>query len=464
MARQRRRRRGLSRAFYSDPTRVEDTLEQPAIHEAGVARILELTMRIGEQLLAVGASAREATVAMRDVAQAYDLHGLQADVTFNSVTVSYHRPGERPMTMMRVVHNMEPDHSKFQRIQLLLARIDNGMGLAEALEGIRGIRRTPFRYRSLIVAIARAVVAVGVGIMYDGSPVILALTFVAALAAALTQAGLTTIKVPPFFRQVAGAFVITSVAVGVSALGEADVEPFTDVRPAIIVSSGIVVMLAGLALVGAVKDAIDGFSITAGGRILELILQTVGVVLGIYVGLELGRLLGYGIPLPEEALPRGSLLHVLAGAFVLALAVAISNGGDARLVLISGVLSVSAAGGYSVAESFGFSVVAASAIGAIVGAFLGTMISRASFVPSVAVTTAAIIPLVPGAMVFRGLLQIATSDKLEGTLAGMDLLAHAAMIAVALAVGAALGNGVGLRGRRARSIAAEPPSFVGPTR
>ena len=100
----------------------------------------------------------------------------------------------------------------------------------------------------------------------------------------------------------------------------------------------------------------------------------------------------------------------------------------------------------------------------IVGAFLGTMISRASFVPSVAVTTAAIIPLVPGAMVFRGLLQIATSDKLEGTLAGMDLLAHAAMIAVVLAVGAALGNGVGSRGRRARSIAAEPPSFAGPTR
>lgn len=419
-------------------------------------------MRIGEQLLAVGASAHEATVAMVNVANTYGLDKVHVDVTFNSVTVSHHWPGERPMTMMRVVKNLTPDHAKFQRIQLLLARIDAGMGLAEALAGIRGIRRTPFRYRSLVVALARAFVAVGVGITYDGSRTILALTFVAALAASLTQAGLSRVGLPPFFRQVAGAFMITAVAVVVSALGAADIEPFSNVRPAIIVSSGIVVMLAGLALVGAVKDAIDGFSITAGGRILDLILQTVGVVLGIYVGLEAGRLLGYSIPLPEEALPHGSLAHILVGSFLLAIAVAISNGGDGRLVLISGLVSVSAAAGYNVGIAFDLSVVAASAAGATIGALAGTLISRISFVPSVAVTTVAIIPLVPGAMVFRGLLEVATSDTVDSTMVGIDLLAHAVMIAIALAVGATLGSLIGAPGRRRmRGVAVDPPPFSG---
>ena len=66
-------------------------------------------------------------------------------------------------------------------------------------------------------------------------------------------------------------------------------------------------MLAGLAVVGAAQDAIDGFALTAGGRLLELMLQTLGVVLGIVVGLELARALGVGMQPPTEALPLGSL-------------------------------------------------------------------------------------------------------------------------------------------------------------
>ncbi|WP_458933141.1 threonine/serine exporter family protein, partial [Enterococcus faecium] len=64
------------------------------------------------------------------------------------------------------------------------------------------------------------------------------------------------------------------------------------VRPSVIVASGIVLMLAGLAVVGAAQDAIDGFALTATGRILELTTQTLGVVLGILAGLETVRMLG----------------------------------------------------------------------------------------------------------------------------------------------------------------------------
>ncbi|MCF3890969.1 threonine/serine exporter family protein, partial [Salmonella enterica] len=89
------------------------------------------------------------------------------------------------------------------------------------------------------------------------------------------------LQVPLFFSQIAGGFVITAVTTVVSALGAAGIPLFTDVQPSIIVVSGIVLMLSGLTVVGAAQDAIDGFALTAGGRILDLTMQTLGVVLGI---------------------------------------------------------------------------------------------------------------------------------------------------------------------------------------
>lgn len=454
----------LSRALHSDPRRLLDTGEQPAIHAQGVAQILELAMRIGSQLLMVGASANEATVAMTTVAKAYGLKGVQVDVTFHAVHVSYLRSGERSMTLMRVVRVSSPDYSKYQRLQGLVARIEGGMGLDEARAGSRGIRRTPFRYRTGVVVVARSVVAVGVGIRFDGSPVILALTFLAALAASITQAALARASMPPFFRQIAGGFVITIVAVVVAALASLGVEPFTTVRPEIIVAAGIVLMFSGLALVGAVKDAIEGFSLTAGGRILDVMLQTLGVVIGIFIGLELGRLLGYGISLPDEAAPQGTVTSVLIGAVIVAAAVSISNGADSRIVLFSAALSVLAAVSSTAAVGVGLGDVGAAALGALAASFAGTFLGRSS-VPSVAVSTAAIIALVPGGVIFRGLLEmVTTSGTLDGTLAGVDLLAHAAMIAVALAVGASLGSFLAGTRNRPPAAALAPPLFARATR
>lgn len=437
-----------------------DTGEQPAIHAQGVTQVLELAMRIGSQLLAVGASAKETTVAMATVATAYGLKGVQVDVTLNAVHVSYLRSGEHPMTLMRVVKVFSPDYSKYQRLQSLVARIEGGLGLDEARAGSKGIRRTPFRYRTGVVVAARAIMALGVGIRFDGSPVILVLTFLAALAASVTQAALARGAMPPFFRQIAGGFVITIVAVAVEALSALGVEPFETVRPEIIVASGIVLMFSGLALVSAVKDAIEGFSLTAGGHILDVLLQTLGVVIGIFIGLETGRLLGVRISLPDDAVPQGTLASVLIGAVIVAAAIAISHGADSRIVLFSVGLSVLAAASAGAADGLGLDGVGAAAIGALVASFVGTLLARGA-VPSVAVSTAAIIALVPGGVIFRGLLEmVTTGGTLEQTLSGVNLLAQAAMVAVALSVGASLGSFLAGTKNRPAAIRPDPPSFM----
>lgn len=430
----------VRRVLHADPSTVPDTEVQPAVDDAMVLRALDLAMRIGESMFAVGASAHEVTLAITRVADAYGLRGVHVDVTYTSITLSYHRSGEGwPHTLLRVVRVAAPDHTKLQRLQALLVEIDEGKSLDEARTAFRAIRRVPFRYRPPVVVTARALLAVGVSILSGGSPVVVALTFVAALAAAATQSGLARLRVPSFFSQIAGAFVTTVVAVAVSALAAAGIEPFAGVLPSIIVASGIVLMLSGLTVVGAAQDAIDGFALTAAGRVLDLTLQTLGLVVGILAGLELGSVLGYRMTLPDGPPPFGPLPNQLAGAIIIAVAVALFNGAGARIIAVSAVLGTVTALGHAAGVASNLHEAAASGVAALLASFVGVLIAHKLHVPSVAVTTAAIVPLVPGGAVFYGLLGMVHADPISAPGGGAGSLVLAASVGVGLAAGASLG-------------------------
>lgn len=452
----------VHRVIRTDPSRVAATQALPLIDDAVAVKILDLAMRIGESMFAVGASAHEVALAITRVTDAFHLHGVQVDVTYNSITASYHRGDEdHPTTLLRVVRVASPDHAKLQRLQALVVEIDEGLELDAARDEFRAIRRTPFLYRPLVVVVARALLAVGVALMFDAAPMIVLFSFIAALCAAMTQAGLARLRVPSFFSQIAGAFVTTIVALVVAALGAAQIEPFVDVRPSIIVASGIVLMLAGLTVVGAAQDAIDGFALTAGGRILDLTLQTIGVVLGILIGLEFARVLGFGMTTPIDTIPFGPLPSQLLGAAIVAIAVALFNGAGLRIIVVSAALSLIAIAGYNGMLVFAVHDAAASAVGALLASFAGILVARRLHVPSVAVTTAAIVPLVPGLAVFRGLLGLMQSDgTAEGLLVGIGPLVLAASIGIALAAGASLGLYLGTPLRATLSSVAKSRSRV----
>ncbi|MER7797128.1 threonine/serine exporter family protein [Microbacterium sp. NPDC096154] len=447
MVRERSRRviESVRRAIHADASDRTATQALPIIDDKTAVRVIDLAMRVAEVMLSVGASAKEVVLAALRITRAYGLGTVHVDVTFNSVTVSDHRHGDEwPITLMRVVRSAVPDHSKLQRLQALVRDVESGLDLGEARVRFHQIRRMPFRYRPAMVILSQALLAVGVGAMFGASWVILTVTFVAALGVALTQAGLAKLQVPLFFSQIAGAFVLTALTVVTAMLGRAGIEPFVDVRATIVVSSGIVLMLAGLAVVGAAQDAIDGFSLTAGGRILELTVQTLGVVLGIVVGLELARATGVGMQPPSEPLPLGGLAGQFAGAVVVAVAVAVFNGAGMRIIVVSAVLGIIAWAGFAGASATGLEQAPASFVGALVASVIGALFAARLHVPSVAVTTAAILPLVPGAAVFRGLLGLVESGgETEHILFATSSLITAGMVGIALAAGATLGLFIG---------------------
>lgn len=62
-----------------------------------------------------------------------------------------------------------------------------------------------------------------------------------------------------------------------------------DVSSSLVVAAGIVVLLTGLSLVGAVEDAISGFPVTAAARAFEVVTLTAGIVVGIVSVLDLAH-------------------------------------------------------------------------------------------------------------------------------------------------------------------------------
>lgn len=65
-----------------------------------------------------------------------------------------------------------------------------------------------------------------------------------------------------FFTQAAGGAIPTGVVVALLAATSAGVPGLQGVSPSLVIASGIVVLLAGLSVVGAAQDAIDGYYVT----------------------------------------------------------------------------------------------------------------------------------------------------------------------------------------------------------
>ena len=67
-------------------------------------------------------------------------------------------------------------------------------------------------------------------------------------------------------------------------------------------ASGIVLLLAGLSVVGAAEDALEGYYVTAGARGFEVIVLSLGIAVGISLVLSLGKRLDYPMRITSQTL------------------------------------------------------------------------------------------------------------------------------------------------------------------
>ncbi|WP_153504617.1 threonine/serine exporter family protein [Cumulibacter manganitolerans] len=418
-------------------------------------RVIDLAMRVAETMLTVGASVNDVTLAALHILKRYGVHPAHVDVTYTSITVSYYRgPREDPLSVTRVIQARTTDYTRLQRLAELTSRIDDGLGLDEARAQFAGISAAPHPYRRAVVTLANGGIAGGVAILLGGQPLIVLAAVFSTILITVLQHSLGKRLLPTFFTQALGALIVTGITMVMTALAK-DHGWFGEVRPSIIVAAGIVVMLAGMSVVGAAQDAIDGHYVTAGARGLEVVLLTLGIVIGIAAGLRLGSRVGYGFLLSTSAPSLGSLQEQLVGVTVIAASYAVATYAGARAVLLAAAMGLIGWGFYLLGTWAQLGPAAANGLGALAGSFIAVLISRWLRVPALALTTAAIVPLVPGATIFRGLLQLIDANGAPyDMMNGASTLLAAAGVAVAIAAGVSLGAWFGRPTRDTITMAA----------
>jgi uncharacterized membrane protein YjjP (DUF1212 family) len=401
-------------------------------------RVLDLTLRIGELLLAGGEGAEDVEAAMFGVAFAYGLARVEPTVTFTLLGISY-QPSltEPPVTMSRTVRRRGTDYTRLAAVFHLVDGITaHEVTLEDAYRSLADIRRNRHPYGSWVLTGASGLLAGAASMLVGGNLII----FVAAGLAAMLGDRLAWLLagrgLPEFYQFAAAAMPAAAMGVVVDRYAHW-IPGATGVQSSAVITGGLFALLPGRALVAAVQDGLTGFYITASARLLEVIYLVVGIVVGVTLVLYFGVTLGADLN-PDQALRAydhpwvqvlAAMLLTLAFAVLLqcergVLVLATVNGGIAWTVF--GVLHQQA-GGNQVAST--------AAAAGLVGLF-GQLMARYRYVSVLPYVTAAIGPLLPGSATYFGLLALTQHHPDQA----LTQLTKAAALALALAIGVNLGN------------------------
>ncbi|WP_375540788.1 threonine/serine exporter ThrE family protein [Streptomyces sp. TRM64462] len=399
-----------------------------------VPRVLDLTLRIGELLLAGGEGAEDVEAAMFAICRSYGMDRCEPTVTFTLLSVTY-QPSlvDDPVTASRIVRRRVTDYTRLTAVYQLVADISTegyDVTLEEAYRRLALIRRNRHPYPGWVLTLAAGMLAGAASVLLGGG---LAVFLIAAAGAMLGDrlAWLAAGRgLPEFYQFAVAAMPPAALGVTVSLL-------HAGLRPSAVITGGLFALIPGRALVAAVQDGLTGFYITASARLLEVayffVAIVVGVLTALYVGVQLGAQLN-----PEGTVaPVERPLVQIAAAMVLSLTFAVllqQERGTVLFVMCNGAVAWVVFAAVAVTAK-GSTVLATALAAGLVGLF-GQLMARYERTSSLPYVTAAIGPLLPGSATYYGVLNIA-QGRIDG---GFNSLARAAALALAIAIGVNLGG------------------------
>ncbi|MDT9593954.1 threonine/serine exporter family protein [Nocardioides zeae] len=422
---------------------------------------LDLCLKIGELLLSSGAGAADVTATMQSVALHLGIRHPEIDVTFTSLAMSYQPdPGDPPITQMRQVKHREIDYDDLTRVDRLVTDVlRDRVDLMEARSRLATIVSSGHQLPRWAVTLSWGLMCGGVTLQLGGSLLVVGLALVAAVLIHRVLVQMARRRLPAFYQQVAGGLVAASLAVGIAAI-----EPDADVS--LMVTANIIMLLAGIGFMAAIQDALTGFYVTGGARVLEALLATAGIIAGVSGGLTLAGIVGVQISPIDPGRAGWEGVGTLAlGSAVCAAAFAVASYAPWRSVVPVAVVASAAILLYSAVREASDSRVWAAALAAFGIGLVAYGVAGRVRVPPLVIVVPAIVPMLPGLTIYRGLSLLAEGGAM--TSIGLLALIQAASIAVALASGVILGEYVAQPLRREASrleSRLSGPRLVGPLR
>jgi uncharacterized membrane protein YjjP (DUF1212 family) len=395
---------------------------------------LDFCLRIGEMLLSSGAGAADVTATMQALARQLGVRQPDTDVTFTSLSMSVQTDPEEPsVVLMRQVKQRDIDYEDLTMVDHLVRDVlADRVELKEARTRLARIVSSGHARPRWWVSLGWGAMCAGVGLQLGGGPAVVGIAFVAAVAIDRVQLVMSRRRIPFFYRQVGGAGVATLIAVLASAT-------WLDLDPSVVVTANIVMLLAGIGFMGALQDALSGFYVTAGARLTEALLATAGIIAGVSGGLTVATVAGIEVGRLRPGAADLETVSVTAfGAAVAAAAFAFSSYAPRRTFAPIGLLGAVA---MVISQSVGIGGFGRTWSTALAAFFVGLVsytVAGRLRVPPLVVVVPAVVPMLPGLSIYRGLSLLAEGG--HATSEGLLAMVTAASVAIAIASGVILGE------------------------
>ena len=259
--------------------------EPGADAERDDSRLLALLLALGEALLSAGAETERVEDTAVRVAAAYGHTGVEAFAVPTGVFLSI---DSGRTTGLRRVQSRGMDLGRLVAWNDLARRLSSDHPpIAEAEAWFERVRGEPSPYPVWTAPVLAGVGNAAFTYLIGGRMSEAALAFVAGLVVQAAVRGVGQDFVRRFFHSAGGGFA----AVVVAAAGS---HVLPDVRPFMVVTGGIVLLLPGLSLTAAVRDMLSGDFIAGGARTLEAVVSTAALAAG--VALATSLLLRHPLP------------------------------------------------------------------------------------------------------------------------------------------------------------------------
>jgi uncharacterized membrane protein YjjP (DUF1212 family) len=414
-------------------------------------RTLNFALRLAETMFHYGADALDVENAIIAVCATYGVENVEVDITNQAVTINYiaddqpdggdtrtredvfNDPDTNSHTVMRVVRSWTDNYAGLAETHQLVADITGGeMPRGEAERRLEAINAKPKPYPRWMVRAATTAAAVSITVGIGGG-VLGAL--VAGLSSIINQVvahRLGVWRIPEFFTMAAQSGILTTMALLMSWAG-------VDLSPARVIAGGIILLLPTTRMVSTMQDAINGFPVTAAGRLLSTSMAFLGIVAGIAGGISVA---GYaGMPRVDVSQSAFDPVGPLTNSVFMLIAtglIAVTMQAKPRHVLSTVAAALGGLVVYHTGMAAGLGSRLDTALAAITSGCVATVLAARHRIPQLVLAIPAMTFLLPGLSIFRGMYTITVETDTYGP--GIVGLVNAMASIVALASGVVLGK------------------------
>ncbi|MGX5358509.1 threonine/serine exporter family protein [Kocuria sp. KH4] len=414
-------------------------------------RTLNFALRLAETMFHYGADALDVENAIIAVCATYGVENVEVDITNQAVTINYiaddraggddtrtredvfNDPDTNSHTVMRVVRSWTDNYAGLAETHQLVADITGGeMPRGEAERRLEAINAKPKPYPRWMVRTATVAAAVTITVSIGGG---LLGALVAGLSSVLNQFvahRLGAWRIPEFFALAAQSGILTTMALLLSWSG-------LELSPARVIAGGIILLLPTTRMVSTMQDAINGFPVTAAGRLLSTSMAFLGLVAGIAGGISVAGYAGMPrVDVSQSAFdPVGPLTHAVFMLIATAL-IAVTMQAKPRHVLATTVAALGGLVVYHAGMAADLGARLDTALAAVTSGCVATVLAARHRIPQLILAIPAMTFLLPGLSIFRGLYTLTVETDSYGP--GIVGLVNAMASIVALASGVVLGK------------------------